>query len=710
MSAATYIGRVGGLAIALGVGAAVFSFGGVASADAESPNSASSGSARSDSARSDSASSGSARSDSSSSDFASSGAANSPVAGAATGPAPAAGNVARARTSPRGATRIAPRVPGAAAAVPRLSAGLPASARTGRSTAKPESAVQPSAAAAVQSSVATVVQSAPGANSGAPSTAVTDAVPGFTSVANKLVATSNDLLTMPSTVIARALEAVVAPLSLSKTQVRPAAMTAAPAAAAVAAPAGAVATASAAATVDNLTPAAAIDLATKLLIMSVSVVAQMGLLMALSVATAAPPSPQTAAPTLVLNGYNVVPNSPETITSFYGRWTYLPGAPSLIQGAQQFDLVDPATDATVGSFDALVSRGNGYNYQELLVTANDGTNVGTGAGQIPPVGSVIATLKFFPNLGWSYSAMPTESGENAISFKLLTPFGDFAVPISFDAAKGVADHTVDDRPMDLMNGYFIAPADPTGENITGTSGILPLFTTFQGNQVFSVYDSEGAAVGSFDGVFTTTWDIIAGGIGTQAVLVTANDGINVGTDPGQTPPVGSVYNIMYIGDNTYIYSSLPSPDGDVVSLKATTPNGTYSSPLTLINASSPPPSQPLTTAEGYTFVPVGSMVPSGVNGLPPREVQMQGYQQFDVYDSNGNRIGSVDADVSNQWDMFGVYSQAIMVTKVTEGTVGTGPGTFPRSVRSTASSTPVKACLGPPIRPFPRRPTMCRRT
>ena len=73
---------------------------------------------------------------------------------------------------------------------------------------------------------------------------------------------------------------------------------------------------------------------------------------------------------------------------------------------------------------------------------------------------------------------------------------------------------------------------------------------------------------------------------------------------------------MYIGDNTYIYSSLPSPDG-VVSLKATTPNGTYSSPLTLINASSPPPSQPLTTAEGYTFVPVGSMVPSGVNGLPP---------------------------------------------------------------------------------------------
>ena len=89
---------------------------------------------------------------------------------------------------------------------------------------------------------------------------------------------------------------------------------------------------------------------------------------------------------------------------------------------------------------------------------------------------------------------------------------------------------------------------------------------------------------------------------------------------------------------------------------------------------------------------------------------MQGYQQFDVYDSNGNRIGSVDADVSNQWDMFGVYSQAIMVTKVTEGTVGTGPGTFPRSVRSTASSTPVKACLGPPIRPFPRRPTMCRRT
>ena len=79
-------------------------------------------------------------------------------------------------------------------------------------------------------------------------------------------------------------------------------------------------------------------------------------------------------------------------------------------------------------------------------------------------------------------------------------------------------------------------------------------------------------MGSFDGVFTTTWDIMAGGVGTQAVMVTATDGDNVGTDPGQVPPVGTVYNIMYIGDYVYLYSSMPSPSGDVVSLTVTTPD------------------------------------------------------------------------------------------------------------------------------------------
>lgn len=453
-------------------------------------------------------------------------------------------------------------------------------------------------------------------------------------------------------------------------------MTAAPAAA-VAAPAGALASASAAAST-KITPGELLDLTKSLVVLAVTAVAQMGVVIATSLSTIAPPSPFKAAPALMLNGYDIVPTNAETITSLYGRWTYLPGAPALIQGAQKFELVNPDTSVTVGTFDALVSRGNGYNYQELLITANDGTNVGTDPGQVPPVGSLVATWKIFPSFGWSYSSMPTPSGVDAVSFKWLTPFGEIPMAIDFDAAKGIADHTIDNRPMDLMNGYFIQPSDPDAEILTGTSGILPLFTTVQGHQKFDVVDTNGQAVGNFDGVFTTTFDIIGGGIGTQAVLVTANDGTNVGTGAGQIPPVGSVYNIMYIGDATYIYSALPAQPANVVSLLETTPKGKIvASPITLIDAAKEPASAPLTTPDGYTFKPIAPLTPAGVNGLPPREVQIQGYQQFDVYDAKGNKIGRVDADVSNQWDLFGIYSQAIMVTKVTEGTGGTDAGQVP---------------------------------
>ena len=111
---------------------------------------------------------------------------------------------------------------------------------------------------------------------------------------------------------------------------------------------------------------------------------QVALNLAITVADVAPSSPLTATPTLKLNGYNLVPGSTEEITSFYGRWTYLPGAPSMVQGKQQFDVVDPETNEAAGSFDALVSRGDGYNYVALPVTENDGINVGTEAGQTPP--------------------------------------------------------------------------------------------------------------------------------------------------------------------------------------------------------------------------------------------------------------------------------------------------------------------------------------
>jgi hypothetical protein len=398
-------------------------------------------------------------------------------------------------------------------------------------------------------------------------------------------------------------------------------------------------------------------------------------------------TPNTVNPTLELNGYNLVASSTEEITSFYGNWTNWPGGPTTVQGQQQFDVVDPQTGGNVGSFNALVSSGSpltlGSKTVELLVTSNDGTNVGTAAGQVPPVGSLIANQSFGPfGFGWSYSAMPTPSGTDVVSFKLVTPFGNIPIPISYDAAKGIADHTVDNSPIDLGNGYSIAPADPNGETFTAITGVLPLFSALEGHQTYNIYDSSGHSVGSFEGVFTPTADI--GGGRTEAILVTSNDGINVGTNPGQVPPVGSVYNVFHVqigtGDWNFLYSSLPSTSGDVISFldfKSGKVSNVGTFLFTLLNASAPPSVKRLAIPGGNSFYPISPLQPSGVNGLPPREMEEQGYQQFGVYDSSGTQTGSFDADVSTQWDLLGGYSQALLVTKVTDGTAGTNAGDVP---------------------------------
>lgn len=402
---------------------------------------------------------------------------------------------------------------------------------------------------------------------------------------------------------------------------------------------------------------------------------ELALAATVSVINALAPSPTRVSSTLDLNGDTVIASSPEQVTSFYGRWTYLPGAPSVVQGEQQFAVVDPKTGTSAGSFDALVSRGNGYNYTELLVTSDEGSNVGTGAGQLPPVGSLISSFGIGP-VTLSYTAIPTGSGDK-VSFRLVTPLGSLALPMPFDAAAGIADYSVDSRPVQLTNGYSIAPAVSTPETYTGTSGILPFFTTVQGRQVFTIDNPAGVPVGSFEGVVTTTADIL--GTYTQAILVTANDGTNVGLDPGQVPPVGSVYNVVYSGsDQNYVlYSSMPAQSGDPVAVSQVSSGAVATSDLTLIDASEQPATQPFTGPNGTTFVPVSTLQPTGVNGLPPREVQIQGYQQFAVYDSAGTRIGSVDADVYSQWDLLGIRSQAILVTDVTAGTTGTSAGQVP---------------------------------
>jgi hypothetical protein len=187
-------------------------------------------------------------------------------------------------------------------------------------------------------------------------------------------------------------------------------------------------------------------------------------------------------------------------------------------------------------------------------------------------------------------------------------------------------------------------------------------------------------VGSFDGVATTTWDAL--GAYTEAILVTESYGDNVGTGVGQVPPPGTVYNVAYNGNDTDydLYTSMPSSSGDLISMIESS-NNTVSNVLTFpvnrFDASAFPAVRRLPIADGYAILPTSALTPSGVNGLPPRDVQIQGFQQFAVYDADGAQQGTFDAIVTTQWDLLGISSQAITVTNVTSGTAGTAAGDVP---------------------------------
>jgi hypothetical protein len=388
---------------------------------------------------------------------------------------------------------------------------------------------------------------------------------------------------------------------------------------------------------------------------------------AAAAATASATAGASVGPTLlVLNGYNVVAASQKLVTSFYGPFVNFPAYPGT-QSEQQFNLVDPVTKTVVGSFKALQSTFTAVGTTRQLVV----TDVLSGnAGSVAPVGTVINSSD---NLGFGtlYTATPAASG-NVVSFKLVTPFFSIPVPFPYDAAKGLTDFGEVNKPLLLPGtGYTIKPTTPSSEKFTAVTGLQPLFTAIQGTQDYSVYDRNGVKVGSFTGLVTTTSDAL--GLYTKEIRVAS---VGASTD-ANVPSVGTVYNLFDVNPQLYaLYSSRPSSSGTAISIDLVGPGGSTSIPFNL-NASTPPKQKPLQVPGSYKLVPVSDSPIVGVNGLPPREMVTQGYQQFDVVDVLGNKLGSVDADVTRQWDWLGGSSDAILITKVTSGTPGVLPWNVP---------------------------------
>ena len=135
-------------------------------------------------------------------------------------------------------------------------------------------------------------------------------------------------------------------------------------------------------------------------------------------------------------GYEIVPAGSETFTGVNG----LPPADAAIQGTQEFN-VENASGHVVGTFDADVTNTSSSVYNEttetLLVTSDGTGTVGTAAGDVPAVGSVIDVANFSSGYETVYSDLLTAAGTNVLSDYAVTSFGDFAIPTSFDATSGL---------------------------------------------------------------------------------------------------------------------------------------------------------------------------------------------------------------------------------------------------------------------------------
>ena len=375
------------------------------------------------------------------------------------------------------------------------------------------------------------------------------------------------------------------------------------------------------------------------------------------------------------------PSSTEEITGFFGVPATPPAVAGSIEGQQVFEVFDTTTDKTVGTFDADESTQPslfGAAHELLLVTNDLSGAVGTAGGDTPPVGSVIDIANYGHGYETIYSALALSTGD-VITFTLTTPSGTESTPAHYDVAAGLADNTLDDQPAVLTDGYELAPATGVTENITSVTGVPPADIAVEGNQLFDVYNAASdQATGSFYGEVANTSDVLRNY--TEEIFVTQDVSGTVGAAAGDTPPVGSLYNVFYIfGDGSIynLYSVTPTASGNVVSDVIVSPYGDITIPISFYDATGAMTVNSFTVpTDDETIVPVGSEQISGVNGVPPLDSSFQGYQEFELDNASGNTIGNFDADVTTTNSFFGNSSEALLVT-AESGTAGTATGDLP---------------------------------
>jgi hypothetical protein len=186
----------------------------------------------------------------------------------------------------------------------------------------------------------------------------------------------------------------------------------------------------------------------------------------------------------------------------------------------------------------------------------------------------------------------------------------------------------------------------------------------QGYQTFEVTNpTTNADLGTINADVTTDTESLFGNTN-ELILVTGDPAdATAGNAPGDVPPVGSILDTYtYTSGYSAIYTDIPTASGDQISYTWDTPLGDFKIP-TSYDALEVKPYEVDGGAgfTGDTFQPVGMETIDGTNGLPPADYDVLGTQTFDVYDGN-TEVGSFTADVANSSDIFGNYTQDMLVT------------------------------------------------
>ena len=376
------------------------------------------------------------------------------------------------------------------------------------------------------------------------------------------------------------------------------------------------------------------------------------------------------------DSYEVIPDpgSHETLTGVYGLENTAPPAETgSIQGSQEFEVLDTTTNQQVGTFDALESNSidiNGDTNTVLLVTSDGTGTVGTAAGDIPAVGSVLDNYTYAGDVtGYSYGALAPTTGSTDTLYEYLTTtgYGNFDVGSTFNAITAESG-------VKALGSFTLGDGDkivPMGsETFTAISGAPPYDMAVQGTQEYEILNSSGTEIGTFNGDVTTTTDVA--GTTTEGILVTSDGSGTTGTSAADLPAVGSVFNVIDYQDGAYpeVYSDLVSTTGgsNVISAVDKTLFGTFSIP-TSFNAAGAESDDKAIPFDGGDITPTGSETITGMNGLPPADVAIQGTQEFDIADKAGT--GSFDADVTTT--TTSVYNETTETLLVTSST-GDAPG------------------------------------